>query len=454
MPRQLEVKCGAYILQIVQPMLDNAELIKRQIDKNDAQMENKATQLSELEKKYNDLNLQMKSKETKISELEDVRIEHLNEIIKKNDQFTDFHMEVNEWKENQTRKLEEMQSTHEKEINEKNIEIKKLEGTVTNLQIDNAIHKTKEDTDNKNDQIKKLEEKIAILRIENAVFKSKENSMAVVIKEIRSQMETVIAEQITNKLCEDQNKQIEEYENQLSKQNRQIEELSMQVNSQSRIEEYENQLNNKNNQIKELTMNVNSLSRTVEEYKIELNKQTNPIKKLTSLAQVKEVTSCLPFADSPGVHTIFLRNFEAFKVLCDSDIAGPGWMVIQQENSAFNFNQNWTTFKNGFGIISNKGNFFLGLEKIHRLTLNQKHELYIQWETENRTFYAGYENFTIAGEKDQYRLHLGRRIDGDDIMGDHKNMRFSTYDQDNDESTKECATKFGSGWWYNDCGNW
>lgn len=427
MPRQLEVKCGAYILQIVKPMLDNAELIKQQIDKNDAQMENKATQLSELEIKYNDLNLQMKSKETKISELEDMRIKHLNEIIKKNDQFTDFQMEVNEWKENQTRKLEEMQSTHEKEINEKNIEIKKLEGTVTNLQIDNAIHKTKEDADNKNDQIKKLEEKIAILQIENAVFKSKEDSMAVVIKEIRSQMETVIAEQITNKLCEDQNNQIEEYEKQLS---------------------------NKNNQIKELTMQVNSLSRTIEEYKIELNKQTNPIKKLTTLAQVKEVTSCLPFADSPGVHTIYLRKFEAFKVLCNSDIAGPGWMVIQQENSAFNFNQNWTTFKNGFGIISNEGNFFLGLEKIHRLTLNQNHELYIHWEAQNRKFYAGYENFTIAGEKDQYRLHLGRCIDGDDIMGYHKNMRFSTYDQDNDESTEECATIFGSGWWYNHCGNW
>lgn len=410
MPRQLEIKCGCYILQIVKPMLDNFELIKQQIDKNDAQIEIKATQLSELDKQYNKLYSDMETKEIKISELEGVKNKLLNEINNKNDQYIKFQIEVNEWKETQSRKLEETQNSHKNEIGDKNNQIKILKETLTSLQIENSIYKTKVDIVNKDSQTKKLEEKITNLQIENTVYKTKEDSMAVVLKEIRSQMETVIAEQITNKLCEDQNNQIEL--------------LSTQINSHARIEEeYERQLENRNNQIKKLSKEL----------------------------QVKEVKSCVTFADSPGVHTISLSKFDTFKVLCNSDIAGPGWTVIQQKNSDFNFNQNWTTFKNGFGKISNEGNFFLGLEKIHKLTVNHDHELYILMETSNSTFYAGYESFAIAGEQDHYRLHLGRHLEGDDILGEHDKMRFSTYDNDND---KKCASNLHSGWWYNDCGNW
>ncbi|KAH8410811.1 hypothetical protein KR222_010793, partial [Zaprionus bogoriensis] len=114
--------------------------------------------------------------------------------------------------------------------------------------------------------------------------------------------------------------------------------------------------------------------------------------------------------------------------------AGPGWTVIQQQvNGLENFQRDWVTYKKGFGSF--EGDFFLGLERIYRLTNDRRHELYIHMERfSGAVNYARYNNFRINGEDDKYRLISLGDFAGNvrDNLRNHLNQKFSTIDSDND----------------------
>ncbi|KAH8391301.1 hypothetical protein KR215_010997 [Drosophila sulfurigaster] len=42
----------------------------------------------------------------------------------------------------------------------------------------------------------------------------------------------------------------------------------------------------------------------------------------------------------------------------------------------------------------------------------------------------------------------------EDAMRDGENMKFSTFERDNDADLYNCADYFKSGWWYTKCYNW
>ncbi|XP_034105216.1 angiopoietin-related protein 7-like isoform X3 [Drosophila albomicans] len=163
-------------------------------------------------------------------------------------------------------------------------------------------------------------------------------------------------------------------------------------------------------------------------------------------------SSCLPFGDHPGVHEIEVSGVGSFDVLCDSQLAGPGWIVIQQRiGGEENFTRDWATYREGFGSLDS--DFFLGLEKMYRLTSLQQYELYIHLVTLNGSiFYARYDDFKISDEDHGYALSLGK-FKGNirDSMRDHENMEFTTFDRDNDASYDNCAARHKCGWWYKDC---
>ncbi|XP_051861019.1 angiopoietin-related protein 7-like isoform X3 [Drosophila albomicans] len=163
-------------------------------------------------------------------------------------------------------------------------------------------------------------------------------------------------------------------------------------------------------------------------------------------------TTCIPFEDS-DVHQLNVSGIGFFDVLCNSQIAGPGWIVIQQRvGGNESFNRDWATYRKGFG--SYKSDFFLGLEKIHRITSLQRFELYIHLVAVNGSvFYAGYDDFKISDEDHGYALSLGKFSETiiKDSMRYSENMKFSTFDRDNDFTGANCAADFESGWWYNAC---
>ncbi|KAL7734906.1 hypothetical protein ACLKA6_011178 [Drosophila palustris] len=154
---------------------------------------------------------------------------------------------------------------------------------------------------------------------------------------------------------------------------------------------------------------------------------------------------------------IDLKTFpgiDAFKVQCDSQTAGPGWIVIEQRvNGGESFNRDWATFRRGFGSFD--GDFFLGLEKIHRLTNNQSQELYIHMERfDGRVDYARYDRFGIASEFDKYRINILGQFSGtvEDKLRPHAFMKFSTSDSDNDNwAGGSCAALREAGWWFESC---
>ena len=86
-------------------------------------------------------------------------------------------------------------------------------------------------------------------------------------------------------------------------------------------------------------------------------------------------------------------NQSAFDVFCDQTTAGGGWTVFQKRID-------------GSGNLS--GEFWLGLERIHRLTSDNNSMLRVDMEDfEEGSAYAEYSSFGVRSEHDKYRLILG-----------------------------------------------
>nr|XP_015031695.2 microfibril-associated glycoprotein 4 [Drosophila virilis] len=211
-----------------------------------------------------------------------------------------------------------------------------------------------------------------------------------------------------------------------------------------KIQDYEKQLE------KQKKIN-NAKDQQINEVKNEIG---NCAKKLKSCKEQPVCTDCSHFADAPGIHKI-IPNYDPVDVLCDSVTAGPGWTVIQQRiNGKEDFDRKWVSYRSGFGNFD--GDFFLGLEKIHRLTRARPHELYIHMEGFDGIIkYYRYDQFAISGEDDQYRLITLGKGEGNatgDFLRFHVNEKFTTYDRDNDSHDfVNCAIYHGGGWWHKHC---
>ena len=107
-----------------------------------------------------------------------------------------------------------------------------------------------------------------------------------------------------------------------------------------------------------------------------------------------------------GVYTIDPDGSGAFDVFCDQTTAGGGWTVFQKRlDGSVDFYRGWGDYKNGFGNLN--GEFWLGLDKIHRLT-QTKHRLRVDLEdTTGKTAYAEYDMFAVTSERTKYQLSLG-----------------------------------------------
>ena len=133
------------------------------------------------------------------------------------------------------------------------------------------------------------------------------------------------------------------------------------------------------------------------------------------------------------------------------------WIVLQQRvDGRVSFYRSWEEFKVGFG--SPDGNFWFGLEKVHKMTNSAPYKLRIEFMLQNGSWYsAEYDTFRVESESQYYRIHVGG-YSGDqcDVMNlDHNGMNFTTYDRDNDkDGSGNCAVngnQGGGGWWYRYC---
>ncbi|KXJ16226.1 Techylectin-5B [Exaiptasia diaphana] len=154
-----------------------------------------------------------------------------------------------------------------------------------------------------------------------------------------------------------------------------------------------------------------------------------------------------------GVYTIDPDGKGKFKVYCDQKTAGGGWTVFQRrKDGSVDFYRGWNDYKNGFGDL--KGEFWLGLNKIHRLTNQRRNRLRVDLEdTKGKTAYAEYSSFAVTSERSKYKLSLGSYSGtAGDSLSNHRGMAFTTKDRDNDKwSGGSCAVKYKGAWWYESC---
>ena len=163
-----------------------------------------------------------------------------------------------------------------------------------------------------------------------------------------------------------------------------------------------------------------------------------------------------------GVYLVKPDQKEPFEVFCDMDTAGGGWTVVQRRvDGSVQFKRLWKEYEDGFETVSVAGEFWLGLEKIHRLTGSSRiTQLRIDLaDFEGGTAFAHYSSFAVGTADTEYKLVLSG-YDANSTAGDAlshgASVSFSTSDNDNDISLRpvNCAEKYKAGWWFRDsaCG--
>lgn len=152
-----------------------------------------------------------------------------------------------------------------------------------------------------------------------------------------------------------------------------------------------------------------------------------------------------------GVYTIDPHDgLGAFDVFCDQTTAGGGWTVLQKRlNGSMDFNRTWEEYKHGFGNFFTQ-EFWLGLDKIHRLTRNGTgNGLRIELGVTNEELvYAEYGLFVVGNENTSYRLNNLSGATENDPLGYHRNFSFGTWDRDLANGKCDAYGRLGGGWWY------
>ncbi|KAL4221005.1 Angiopoietin-like 1 [Mactra antiquata] len=156
---------------------------------------------------------------------------------------------------------------------------------------------------------------------------------------------------------------------------------------------------------------------------------------------------------SDGVYAISPDGRCPFFVYCD--MQNGGWTIIQRRlDGSVNFYRPWDDYVTGFGTV--EWEHWLGLEKIHRLTKDGA-QIYFDlenWDGSKQD--AHYKVFTVHGASTDYRMNVnahGYQGSFKELLSFHDNMKFSTYDRDNDEYSSNCCKDHadGGGWWYKNC---
>lgn len=160
-----------------------------------------------------------------------------------------------------------------------------------------------------------------------------------------------------------------------------------------------------------------------------------------------------------GIFGIDPDGLGPFNTYCDHLTDGGGWTVFQRrQDGSENFNRSWAEYRNGFGNPERE--FWLGNEKLHRITRSVK-QLRVDIEDfHTHTAYAMYGRFSIANESQGFRLFVAEYSGtaGDSLISYsntkfiHNRMNFTTRDRDNDASkTSNCGKTYRGGWWFNAC---
>ena len=125
-----------------------------------------------------------------------------------------------------------------------------------------------------------------------------------------------------------------------------------------------------------------------------------------------------------GLYSVNPDGKGFFTVYCDMRTDGGGWTVFQRrQDGSVDFYRGWNDYKSGFGQLT--AEFWLGNDKIHRLTAARPSTLRVELEDWNGVrVYAKYGKFYVGNEQAKYRLEVGSYSGtAGDSLALHKNRR-------------------------------
>ncbi|XP_017011087.2 fibrinogen-like protein 1 [Drosophila takahashii] len=207
------------------------------------------------------------------------------------------------------------------------------------------------------------------------------------------------------------------------------EELKSQVNAMAEtIKDLQSQIVEKTQEIKDQSARVRVLTANIKHLRAEVKNKDKQITEING-----DLLKCSP--KNPQLNS------------------STGWLTIQKRfDGTENFDRSWRDYKDGFG--NPKGEFFIGLEKIHLMTRERPHELYINLgKIDGSTGYAHYDDFRIGSEQESFELQSLGLYEGTagDSLRLHEHQKFTTLDRDNDSYRLNCAADEYGGWWYYNC---
>jgi len=148
-----------------------------------------------------------------------------------------------------------------------------------------------------------------------------------------------------------------------------------------------------------------------------------------------------------------LDGGKSFEIYCDMRTDGGGWNVFSRRyDGSVNFYRGWNRYKRGFGRLD--GEYWLGLDKINRLSKTMPHRLRIDLTSfDGAKKFGTWRTFMVDDEAHKYTLTARGFRDGGigNSLRYHSGRPFSTYDRDNDAWANNCASYFHGAWWYGAC---
>jgi len=142
-----------------------------------------------------------------------------------------------------------------------------------------------------------------------------------------------------------------------------------------------------------------------------------------------------------------------FDIWCDMRTNGGGWNVfMKRQDGSVNFYKPWVDYKKGFGNPA--GEYWLGLNKINRLSKTMPHKLRIDLTAfDGGKKFGTWRTFMVDDEAHKFTLTARGFRDGGigNSLSYHSGRPFSTYDRDNDAWANNCASYFHGAWWYGAC---
>ncbi|XP_015682467.1 angiopoietin-related protein 4 [Protobothrops mucrosquamatus] len=186
------------------------------------------------------------------------------------------------------------------------------------------------------------------------------------------------------------------------------------------------------NLIRRQNVRIEELIQKIKQQQFRMDKQNLQIKSLQS-----KVNTLIPLHGS------------------EKDLQRPRWKVTAQR-SADGQAVNHSQLAKPAGSPEASRDFWLGLEKTHRVVKAEAFQLLIELQDWEGNAQKAHFLFRLGGEETAYTLSLLGPIRGEleSAMGDFPQLPFSTRDRDHDlKGDTNCAKHLSGGWWFSYCGH-